>query len=78
MKSDCVKEPGTMISEGDSRYLTIAMAAQYLKVSLRQFMRLRHEIPCARVGRRKLIFDRSDLDKFVELRKSRPECFVAD
>ena len=68
---------GLMVAGSDARYLTIARAAEYLQVSVRHFNRVKHEIPAARIGR-KLIFDRNDLDRYVQSRKSNPGYFSED
>lgn len=50
------------------RYLNTAEAADYLGISARFFstIRVTHNLPCAKLGKRNILFRITDLDAFIE------------
>lgn len=79
VSSRSIRDSGSMLAgklpnEIDQRYLTIEQTAMYLGMSVRNFQRIRHEIPVIRFGKRPM-YDRADLDAFAQKKKTRPAVF---
>ncbi len=64
----------------EQRYLTKAEAADYLRCSLRtiDYLRERNKLKSYRVDRKKLLFDRDELDAFVRQQSADLDKIVDD
>jgi excisionase family DNA binding protein len=70
-KKERAAKKGVELSPAGRRLLTVAAAAQYLSTTVWQMRTLEWErrIPTIKLGRR-LLFDRADLDRFIENQKT--------